>query len=48
MHNPQYAGRPDDRPWSDQHMGILWAVMILAVLALAALAVRGLRSEVGD
>jgi hypothetical protein len=48
VHNPQYAGRPDDRPWSDQHMGILWAVMILAVLALAALAVRGLRSEVGD
>jgi hypothetical protein len=47
-HNPQYAGRPDDRPWSDQHMGILWAVMILAVFALAALAVRGLRSEAED
>jgi hypothetical protein len=43
-HNPEYAGRPDDRPWSDRHMGILWAVMILAVTALAALAVRGLRS----
>jgi hypothetical protein len=25
-------------------MGILWAVMILAVVALAALAVRGMRS----
>ena len=45
-HNPQYTGRPDDRPWSDRHMGILWAVMILAVIALALLAVRGLRSEV--
>jgi hypothetical protein len=44
-HNPQYTGRPDDRPWSDRHMGILWAVMILAVIALTALAVRGLRSE---
>jgi len=47
-HNPQYTGRPDDRPWSDRHMGILWAVMILAVIALALLAVRGLRSEVKE
>jgi hypothetical protein len=44
-HNPQYAGRPDDRPWSEKHMGILWAAMIVAVLALAILAIRGLRSE---
>jgi hypothetical protein len=44
-HNPAYTGRPDDRPFSDRHMGILWAVMILAVLALTTLAVRGLRSE---
>jgi len=43
-HNPEYTGRPDDRPFSDRHMSILWAVMILAVIALAALAVRGLRS----
>ncbi len=43
-HNPEYAGRPDDRPWSDRHMSILWAVMILAVIALTALAIRGLRS----
>ena len=44
-HNPRYRGRPDDRPWSDRHMGILWAAMILAVTGLAILAVRGLRSE---
>lgn len=44
-HNPQYAGRPDDRPWSEKHTAILWAVMIVAVLALAILAIRGLRSE---
>ncbi len=43
--NPQFAGRPDDRPWSERHMGILWAAMILAVLALSALAIRGLRSQ---
>jgi hypothetical protein len=43
-HNPQYTGRPDDRPWSERHVGILWAVMILAVIALAMLAIRGLRS----
>lgn len=48
LHNQQYTGRPDDRPWSERHMGILWAVMILAVLALTALAVRGLRSGAGD
>jgi len=46
-HNPQYAGRPDDRPWSERHMGILWAVMLVAVLALAMLAIRGMRSETG-
>jgi len=43
-HNPEYTGRPDDRPWSDRHMSILWAVMILAVIALTALTIRGLRS----
>jgi len=46
-HNPQYAGRPDDRPWSERHMEILWAVMLVAVLALAMLAIRGMRSEIG-
>jgi hypothetical protein len=44
-HNPQYTGRPDDRPWSDRHAGILWAAMILAVIALAVLVLRGLRPE---
>jgi hypothetical protein len=45
-HNPHYTGRPDERPWSERHMGILWAAMILAVIALAALALRGMRPEV--
>lgn len=47
-HNPQYTGRPDDRPWSERHMGILWAVMIVVVIALGLLVIRGLRSEAGS
>ena len=45
IHNSQYTGRPDDRPWSDRHMGVLWAAMVLAAVSLAMLAIRGLRSE---
>ena len=44
-HNPQYVGRPDQRPWSDRHTGILWTAMIAAVLALTVLALRGLRTR---
>jgi uncharacterized protein DUF3999 len=44
-HNAQYTGRPDDRPWSERHMVVLWGAMLLAVLALAFLALRGLRTE---
>lgn len=40
--NPAYTGRPDDRPWSEKHKAVLWAVMILAVAALALVAIRGL------
>ena len=42
--NAQYSGRPDERPWSERHQGILWAAMTLAVLVLAILALRGLRA----
>ncbi len=44
-HNPQYTGRPDERPWSERHPGILWTAMIVAVLALMLLALRGLRTQ---
>lgn len=44
-HNPQYTGRPDDRPWSERHTAILWGAMLLAVLVLAVLALRGLRPQ---
>ena len=43
--NAQYTARPDDRPWSERHRVILWGAMLLAVLALAVLAMRGLRTE---
>jgi hypothetical protein len=43
-HNAEYAGRPDERPWSEQHKGVLWTIMIVAVMVLAALAIRGLRA----
>jgi hypothetical protein len=44
-HNAHYTGRPDERPWSDRHVGVLWGAMILAVLALGFVALRGLRTE---
>ena len=44
-HNDQFAGRPDERPWSERHTIILWSAMIIAVLVLAVLALRGLRSD---
>ena len=42
--NPQYARRPDERPWSERHTAVLWAAMLVAVIGLAALALRGLRT----
>jgi len=44
-HNEAYRGRPDERPWSERHKGVLWMAMLLAVTVLAALAVRGLRAR---
>lgn len=43
-HNAQYAGRPDERPWSERHPAVLWSVMLVAVAVLALLAFRGLRT----
>jgi hypothetical protein len=44
-HNEAYRGRPDDRPWSERHSAVLWAAMLLAVVMLAALAIRGLTTD---
>ena len=43
--NNQYAGRPDQRPWSERHPAVLWTAMVLAVVALGGLALRGLRKQ---
>ncbi len=45
MHNAEYAGRPDERPWSERHSAILWAAMFIAVAVLAWLAIRGLTAK---
>ncbi|HZW91778.1 MAG TPA: DUF3999 family protein [Candidatus Eremiobacteraceae bacterium] len=42
--NAAYTGRSDERPWSERHKGILWAAMLLAVVALGVLAILGLGS----
>ena len=42
--NSQFAGRPDDRPWSERHNGVLWAAMLVAVALLGGLALRGLKT----
>jgi Protein of unknown function (DUF3999) len=41
--NPAYTGRPDQRPWSERHKGVLWAAMIFAVAVLGGLALRGFK-----
>jgi hypothetical protein len=48
MKNAAFAGRPDDRPWSERHKGVLWVAMLAAVAVLTVLAVRGLRAETGN
>jgi hypothetical protein len=42
--NAQFTGRPDDRPWSERHNGVLWAAMLIAVALLGGLALRGLKA----
>lgn len=42
--NSQFTGRPDDRPWSERHNGVMWAAMVLAVALLGGLALRGMKT----
>ena len=42
--NPDYAGRPDERPWSERHKWVLWGSLLLSVVVLAFLALKGLTS----
>ncbi len=42
--NPDYTGRPDERPWSERHKWVLWGSLLLSVVVLAFLALKGLTS----
>jgi hypothetical protein len=42
--NPDFTGRPDERPWSERHKWVLWGAMLLAVVVLAILALKGFAS----
>jgi hypothetical protein len=42
--NAKYARRPDDRPWSDRHPAVLWIAIVGAVLVLAGLALKSMRT----
>jgi hypothetical protein len=42
-HNDAYTARPDKGPWSERHPAVLWAAMLLALAALTAVAIRGLK-----
>jgi hypothetical protein len=48
MHNAEYTGRPDERPWSERHGAVLWSAMIAAVLILSVLALSGLKAGTGQ
>ncbi|HEX6822347.1 MAG TPA: hypothetical protein VF123_09850 [Candidatus Sulfotelmatobacter sp.] len=48
MHNAEYTGRPDERPWSERHGAVLWSAMIAAVLILSVIALRGLKAGTGQ
>jgi hypothetical protein len=38
--NPEYRARPDARPFTEKHPGLLWAALILVVVVLGAVALR--------
>src|SRR5262249_11285832 len=42
--NAAFTGRPDDRPWSEQHPAVLWTAIIVAVLVLGGVALRSMRT----
>ncbi|HKV92554.1 MAG TPA: DUF3999 family protein [Candidatus Angelobacter sp.] len=42
--NAGYAGRPDERPWTERHPAVLWIAIIAAVAILGAVALRSMKS----
>jgi hypothetical protein len=43
VHNPQYTGRPDERPWSERNNWVLWAALVAAVVGIGAVALGGMK-----
>jgi Protein of unknown function (DUF3999) len=42
--NSAYAGRPDERPWTERHPGVLWIAIVGAVVVLGAVALRSVKT----
>jgi len=42
--NSAYAGRPDDRSWSERNPAVLWIAIIAAVLILGGIAIRSMKT----
>jgi hypothetical protein len=42
--NPAFAGRPDERPWSERHPALLWGAILAAVLILGGMALKSIRT----
>ncbi len=38
--NPDYRPRPDERPFTEKHPGLLWAALVLVVVLLGGIALR--------
>ena len=43
--NAEYSQRPDDRPWSERHPLVLWIAIVAAVVVLAGVALRSMRTQ---
>jgi hypothetical protein len=43
--NPVYESRPDTRPFTEKHPGLLWAALLMVMLLLAAIAVRSAKGD---
>jgi hypothetical protein len=44
MSNSAYAGRPDERPWTERHPAVLWIAIVGAVVVLGAVALRSMKT----
>jgi len=42
--NAAFTGRPDTRPWTEQHPAVLWIAIVGAVLVLGAVALRSMKT----